>query len=267
MAQQQVNNIYVKPIVYGNVSFWLGKKATDEITHKWCVYVRGNNNEDISSVVKEVSFTLHASFHNHVRMVTKPPFELYESGWGEFDIKIHIYLHDTTLKPLEILHGLKLHPFLNHHVQTTKRPVISEFYDEIIIVNPKPSFLQRIEQVKVGEDADIKNQNVIKAQLPTGNNQSKDMDVDSESVVSDPAKSDAIIKSSLMNEFRNNPSYFENVESHFAPLSDEANLKQIQEINAFVSKEINKLKSTLEENENQINSLKKNIKEISSKCK
>ncbi|KAK1413081.1 hypothetical protein QVD17_34828 [Tagetes erecta] len=43
------------PIVYGNVAFWLGKKASEYQSHKWTVYVRGATNEDLSVVVKRVS--------------------------------------------------------------------------------------------------------------------------------------------------------------------------------------------------------------------
>src|SRR5436309_2736818 len=95
------NEIIIKPIIYGSIAFWLGKKADETFTHKWCVYVRGVNNEDISYFIKEVVFTLHTSFTNHNRVVNKWPYELYEAGWGEFDIKITIYLIDETLKPLE----------------------------------------------------------------------------------------------------------------------------------------------------------------------
>ena len=84
------NEIIKKSIVYGSIAFWLGKKSEENLTHKWCVYVRGNKNEDISYFVKEVIFTLHSTFENNVRTITKWPYELYASGWGEFDIKITI---------------------------------------------------------------------------------------------------------------------------------------------------------------------------------
>nr|GEU90320.1 transcription initiation factor TFIID subunit 14b [Tanacetum cinerariifolium] len=42
------------PIVYGTISFWLGRKATDTQTHSWTVYVRGATNEDLGVVIKKV---------------------------------------------------------------------------------------------------------------------------------------------------------------------------------------------------------------------
>jgi YEATS domain-containing protein 4 len=100
--------------------------------------VRGLNNEDISYFVKEVVFTLHSSFENNVRVVNKYPFEVYESGWGQFDIIITIHLIDENAKPIEFVHPLKLYPTQTHASMSTKKPVVSESYDEVIFVNPKP---------------------------------------------------------------------------------------------------------------------------------
>jgi len=130
------NEIIVKSIFYGSIAFWLGKKADEKISHKWVVYVRGLNNEDISYFIKEVVFTLHESFENHVRVVNKYPFELYESGWGEFDIKITINFNDDSIKPIEFIHSLKLYPQANISM-STKKPIVSENYEEIVFVNPK----------------------------------------------------------------------------------------------------------------------------------
>lgn len=135
--------IISKSIVYGSVAFWLGKKSEQNLTHKWCVYVRGINNEDISYFVKEVVFTLHATFENNVRSVTKWPFELYASGWGEFDIKITIHLIDESIKPIEFIHFLKLYPPANQ-TPSTKKPIVSEFFDEIVFVNPKKQLKERL---------------------------------------------------------------------------------------------------------------------------
>ena len=51
-----------KPIVFGNVAWWLGKKADATKTHRWIAYVRGPTNENISTFVKQVTFNLHPSF-------------------------------------------------------------------------------------------------------------------------------------------------------------------------------------------------------------
>jgi len=73
-------------IVYGNISFWLGKKADTTASHKWICYVRGLDNQDLGAIISKVVFVLHPSFTNNVREVNQHPFEIHEVGWGEFEI-------------------------------------------------------------------------------------------------------------------------------------------------------------------------------------
>ncbi|XP_022763116.1 transcription initiation factor TFIID subunit 14b-like isoform X2 [Durio zibethinus] len=134
------------PIVFGNAAFWLGKKASDYQSHKWTVYVRGATNEDLSVVVKRAVFQLHSSFNNPTRVVESAPFELSESGWGEFEIAITLYFHsDVCEKPLNLFHHLKLYPEDESGPMSTKKPVVVEFYDEIVFTEPSESFLARVQ--------------------------------------------------------------------------------------------------------------------------
>ena len=133
-------SMVIKPLITGSVAYWLGKKADTTVSHKWVVYLRGDNNEDLSTYVKEVVFTLHESFVNKCRSFTKPPYEVHEVGWGEFDIIITIKFIDETLKPLELHHALKF--YHGSSALSTRKPVISENYDEVIFVNPKKWFLE-----------------------------------------------------------------------------------------------------------------------------
>ncbi|KAJ1424853.1 hypothetical protein B484DRAFT_398144, partial [Ochromonadaceae sp. CCMP2298] len=58
------------PIVYGSTAYQLGKKpgtAGDYATHRWSLFVRGPNGEDVSTFVQKVAFTLHPSFIPAVR--------------------------------------------------------------------------------------------------------------------------------------------------------------------------------------------------------
>ena len=78
---------------------------------RWSCYVRGlNNDEDISYFVKKVVFQLHPSFPEPVKTVEKWPFEIHQTGWGEFDIGVKLYFVDPSEKPLEVSHMLKLYP-------------------------------------------------------------------------------------------------------------------------------------------------------------
>jgi len=87
------------PIVYGSVAFYLGKKADEFSTHKWSLYLRGPNDEDISLSIAKVIFQLHPSFSQPVRELVSPPFEVTERGWGEFEAQIRIIWKDLDEKP------------------------------------------------------------------------------------------------------------------------------------------------------------------------
>jgi YEATS domain-containing protein 4 len=86
------------PIVYGSVAFCLGKKADENSTHQWTLYLRGNTNEDLSHCIQKVIFQLHPSFAQPVRELTAPPYEVTERGWGEFEAQIRIIWKDATEK-------------------------------------------------------------------------------------------------------------------------------------------------------------------------
>jgi YEATS domain-containing protein 4 len=125
-----------RPIIYGSVAQWLGKKAEEEgaHTHRWTVYVRGIQNEDLSPFIKRVTFNLHSSFEKPKRVIERPPYQVTETGWGEFDIVIQIALAGPSDKTLEVYHPLKLfHP---EDIPPNKKPVVSEHYDEVVFNDP-----------------------------------------------------------------------------------------------------------------------------------
>jgi len=134
------------PIVFGSIAFWLGKKASEFQSHKWTVYVRGATNEDLGAVVKRAVFQLHASFNNPTRVLESPPFEVSESGWGEFEIAITLHFHsDICEKPLHLFHHLKLYPEDESGSMSTKKPVVMESYDEIVLTEPSEGFFARVQ--------------------------------------------------------------------------------------------------------------------------
>jgi YEATS domain-containing protein 4 len=94
----------VKPVIYGNVAKYFGKKREEDgHTHQWTVYVRPFDNEDMSVYVKKINFKLHDSYANQNRVLTKPPYEVTETGWGEFEIIIKVYFHDPNERPVRFL--------------------------------------------------------------------------------------------------------------------------------------------------------------------
>lgn len=170
--ENRVNTIIACPFIYGSSATVLPKKSHDVGTHKWTLFLRGPNGEDLSGIstfplifvlvdnstyvimscsvfISKVVFTLHPSFAISVREVTSHPFEVHEAGWGEFDAGIEIHFHDPGEKPISITHFLKLFPNdIPPHMtniqamRAYKRPVISEVYDEIVFVDPCDSFKQ-----------------------------------------------------------------------------------------------------------------------------
>jgi len=66
-------------------------QASEYQSHRWTVYLRSPSGEDLSHVLKKVTFVLHESFQNPKRDVEFPPYELTEVGWGEFDIIVTLH--------------------------------------------------------------------------------------------------------------------------------------------------------------------------------
>lgn len=131
----------MKPIVYGNVARSFGKKREEDgHTHQWTVYVKPYNNEDMSAYVKKVHFKLHESYANPSRIITKGPYEVTETGWGEFEVVIKLYFHDPTERPVTLYHILKLFqsPIVDGEISThdAKKMLTSESYEEIVFQEP-----------------------------------------------------------------------------------------------------------------------------------
>ncbi|CAH0485228.1 unnamed protein product [Peronospora farinosa] len=141
--ERQKNVVVSKPILYGSVATYLGRKAEETKTHRWSIYLRGVDNEDLSYMISKVVISLHVSFANPVRVLTEPPYEVTELGWGEFETRIQIYFHDPNERPISIIHLLVLYP-PNSQPASTKKPVISEFYDELVFNEPTEFFYKKL---------------------------------------------------------------------------------------------------------------------------
>ena len=280
LIQGEKNQIIIKPFIYGSVAINLGRKSKEEATHKWCVYVRGVHNENISNFIKSVKFTLHDTFQNNIRIINKWPFELYETGWGEFDIKIQIQLIDETVKPIDLVHSLKFY-HQSHTSGSNKRPVVSENYDEIIFVNPKPEILEqllkddtnnkifqeplnkKISSENIDENEGNKDGMVNIGSSTNLNNLGNSMEVEDED------KSAIVSRMDSNLNLNNNPSMMSidkggvlipNVEQYFGKIDDTSQFKELQEKNQFILQEIEKLKKELNIKEEEIMKLNKEIR-------
>lgn len=65
-------------------------------------------------------------------------------GWGEFEIHMQVFFHDSSEKPLEISHMLKLYPDHDQGPNTMGRPVVSERYDELVFNDPSAALRARL---------------------------------------------------------------------------------------------------------------------------
>jgi YEATS domain-containing protein 4 len=124
-----------RSIVFGSIAVPIKKPESDH-THKWTVYVRGFHDEDVSTWIKRVVFRLHESFPTPSRAIEQSPFEVTETGWGEFQLNIRIVFQDPNQKPLNFTHHLKLYPTEEANQVKTSRPIVSEHYEEIIFDPP-----------------------------------------------------------------------------------------------------------------------------------
>lgn len=127
----------VLPLVLGTVSFWLGKKADEYHSHRWTTYVRHPEGKSLSQVVDHVIFQLHPSFPDPTRKVSQEPYEVSETGWGEFEIVATVHFAERLkLDPVSVPYPLKLYPEgSDGSQQNTKRPVVKERYEEIVVMS------------------------------------------------------------------------------------------------------------------------------------
>jgi hypothetical protein len=196
------NTSVVIPFVYGSCAFWLGPQqqinqssssassssssinptlasAAGVPSHKWTLFVRGDRSNidggnssssyssiDLSYCIRKVIFQLHPSCAQPLVVVEKYPFEVSQTGWGEFEAIIRIVFKDPNERPVDVVHLLRLYPttanapamdssssssssssslgqepaIIPVQLLSTERPVVSEIYDEFVFRNPFPGF-------------------------------------------------------------------------------------------------------------------------------
>lgn len=107
------------PIIIGSEASLIpeNQRSLPEISHRWRCYVKIE-----PTLVKAVHFRLHESFINPLVIIEKPPFEITEYGWGEFNIQIKIVLFNDD--KILTSHFLVLHSDNNPHVSETLNTVV-----------------------------------------------------------------------------------------------------------------------------------------------
>ena len=57
-----------------------------------------------------------------VSVITKPPYEVNEAGWGEFEITIKIFFMDSSERPVRIWQQYSIHPIAYNAVHNLLKP-------------------------------------------------------------------------------------------------------------------------------------------------
>ncbi|KAI9498071.1 protein AF-9 [Zychaea mexicana] len=123
-----------------------GKKANDsDHTHKWTIGLRGFHS-DLSFCIKKVVFRLHDTYPNPVRTVEEPPFEIHETGWGEFEVLVKVHFHPAANeKAAQLYHHIRLHPYQDDPAGGAwpkDKPVTCFLYDELVFNEPTETYYQ-----------------------------------------------------------------------------------------------------------------------------
>jgi YEATS domain-containing protein 4 len=70
--------------------------------------------------------------------IEEPPFEVTETGWGEFEIQIKVhFIPEASEKPMTLFHFLHLHPYgPNKDEEKEKGLTVDAFQYEEIVHSP-----------------------------------------------------------------------------------------------------------------------------------
>lgn len=147
MSRRIKNVTILVPILYGNSAVkLLPEKRTERTpvdhTHEWTVFFKPVlENMDLTPLIKKVTFKLHETYENPVRSVEHPPYQVTETGWGEFEVIIKLHFHPgaelgLNEKNFQIFHGLKLHPYNPQAPKRENGEVHLVLFDEIVFSEP-----------------------------------------------------------------------------------------------------------------------------------
>ncbi|WVQ84467.1 hypothetical protein IAT38_006619 [Cryptococcus sp. DSM 104549] len=138
MSSERIRGIQVhRPIIYGSHARLLTETerqlAPPGHTHRWTIFftsaatpppkqVPGGGDsyddinyipggaDDLSYLIRKVTFKLHETYPTPSRVFDKPPFAVTETGWGEFAVNIRVqFIPESGEKPLSLTHMIKLH--------------------------------------------------------------------------------------------------------------------------------------------------------------
>ncbi len=78
-------------------------------------------------------------------MVESAPFEVTETGWGEFEVQMKLYfVPEANEKAQTLWHALKLHPYTGdiEGQKERREAIVSQNYEEVIFSEPVEPFYE-----------------------------------------------------------------------------------------------------------------------------
>ncbi|XP_003746643.1 YEATS domain-containing protein 4 [Galendromus occidentalis] len=127
-----------QPIVIGNTARLFAKPNCEGHTHEWILYVKPYfKGVDMAKFIRKVIFVLEPHYRSVT--LTKPPFVVKRTGWGEFTVQIKVYMTFSS-RAQTLSHWLRLVEYADKNDETSEYRYVPsvryEEYDEIVIEDP-----------------------------------------------------------------------------------------------------------------------------------
>ncbi|KAK6003791.1 hypothetical protein QM012_009562 [Aureobasidium pullulans] len=118
-------------------------------TKGWRVYVKAlDGGPDLSTWLKKVQFKLHMTYADPSRTVEAPPFQIQETGYGEFDIEMRLYFDSSSGEKAQYRsHRLRLEPYGSEEQQKMQKDanmVTSETCEIVEFNEPSHDFFAKM---------------------------------------------------------------------------------------------------------------------------
>lgn len=226
----------------------------EDHTHSWTVFVKGIDDVDITYWLKRVQFKLHESIPNHVRMIDGQkgePFQVHETGWGEFEITIKMYYApESSEKAQTLYHHLRLHAYGDENeknIMIEKGEVPSWTYEEQVFNEPYEAFYDILTSGAMpSSDANANAKN--KSGGKGGKGGAKDVNPT-------PKRSEGgVLERSAMIPMHTRPG------QPFSAEAEKLEVKKLLDAQAQVEKLVEQMRKEIREKEEQLKSLKDGAK-------
>ena len=162
-ANKRVKNTRVsRPFIIGSQAWNLTSQnhpdpIPDGHTKGWRVYVRalgeeesggGGNGPDLKTWLKKVQFKLHHTYADASRTVETPPFEVTETGYGEFEVELRLYFDSSSGEKAQYrFHRLRLEPYGDEAQQARQRErnlVVADTCEIVEFNEPSSDFFAKL---------------------------------------------------------------------------------------------------------------------------